>query len=211
MTSLVLNLTKPGDTAPKLSLNLNKGERFKVRLSWEGKTDIDLHALVCINAGSGAKARSFDDILSPYNVRRRIGGQEVGTLDKKPDGTFQIHAGALVHSPDATDGDQADVDEWINIDPSKLAPVSGAVIEIPLVTMIHPQSGGRTFRDVQNAVVVIENAGGSEVMRASLSAQFGEFIGVQMGSIMIDSNGTNFIAVGVGFNGDFNGVLGHFS
>lgn len=33
MSSIVLNLTKTGDEAPKLVLNLSKGDQFKVRLS----------------------------------------------------------------------------------------------------------------------------------------------------------------------------------
>jgi tellurium resistance protein TerD len=212
MANLVLNLTKPGEAAPKLQLNLSKGERFTVRLSWDGATDIDLHAIVCTNDGSGAKASSLDDILSTYNVRRRIGGDEVGTLAKKADGTFEIHGGALVHSADALDGKLDGIDEWINIDPSRLSKPAAGVIEIPLVSMIHPQAGAKRFRDVGNAAVCIINASGTELMRASLSTQFGEFVGVQMGSIMIDAAGSaNFVAVGVGFNGDFNSVLGHFS
>lgn len=211
MSALTLNLSKPGDNAPKLALNLHKGERFKVRLSWDGKSDIDLHALVCVNTGYGAKASSFDDILSTYNVKRRVGTQEVGTLVKAADGSFAVHGGALQHSPDATDGDQLEIDEWIDIDPSKLTPPAHGVIEIPLVAMIHPQSGTQHFRDVKNAKVSIENSQGRILLEAGLSSQFGEFIGVQMGSIMIDSNGANFVAVGVGFNSDFNQVLGHFS
>lgn len=211
MTALTLNLTKPGDAAPKLALNLDKGERFKVRLAWEGQTDIDLHALVCVNRGAGAKASSFDDILSTYNVRRRIGNQEVGTLTKAADGSFEIHGGALRHSPDATDGDQLDVDEWVEIDPGRLRAPADGVIEIPLVAMIHPQSQGHTFGGVRNALVIVENASGSELLRAGLSSQFADFVGVQMGSVMIDAGGAHFVAVGVGFNGDFNSVLGHFS
>lgn len=212
MANLVLNLTKPGEAAPKLKLNLSKGERFTARLSWDGATDIDLHAIVCVNAGDGAKASSLGDILSAYNVRRRIGGDEVGTLDKKTDGSFEVHDGALVHSPDALDGAQDGIDEWIKVDPARLARPAKGFIEIPLVSMIHPQAGQRRFRDVSNAQVAIVNASGEELMRASLSNQFGEFVGVQMGSVMIDDQGTaSFVAVGVGFNGDFNSVLGHFS
>lgn len=212
MANLVLNLTKPGESAPKLKLNLSKGERFSVRLTWDGGTDIDLHAIVCANDGSGAKASSLDDILSTYNVQRRIGGQEVGVLAKKADGTFEVHGGALVHSADAPDGTKDDIDEWINVEPSRLSARSGSVIEIPLVSMIHPQSGAKRFADVKNAEVSILNGSGSELMRASLSNQFGDFIGVQMGSIMIDADGeAKFVAVGVGFNGDFNNVLAHFS
>ena len=211
MANLTLNLSKPGDRPQKLALNLTKAERFKVRLAWEGQTDLDLHAIVCANRGDGAKASALEDILSTYNVRRRIGGSEVGVLDKRADGSFAVHGGALVHSPDATDGDQLDVDEWIDIDPARLAPVPGAVIEIPLVAMIHQKTVARRFRDVGNAWVSIENAAGKELMNARLSTQFGEFVGVQMGSIMIDVDGTHFAPVGVGFNGDFNSVLEHFS
>jgi tellurium resistance protein TerD len=217
MTSLVLNLTKPGEQAAKLQLNLNKNEVFTIKLSWDeksssGKTDLDLHAIVGVNTGAGAKASAFEDILSTYNVRRRIGGQEVGVLDKKADGSFEIHGGALVHSPDAQDGLAEGDDEWIRIDPAKLASPPQGHVEIPLVAMIHAASGARRFADVRNARVTVVNSSGRELMNATLSDQFGEFIGVQMGSILIEAGGkASFASVGVGFNGDFNTVLGHFS
>lgn len=211
MSTLTLNLTKPGDTAKKLSLNLTKDEKFVVKLAWEGDADLDLHALLCINDGQTSQVSSFDDILSPYNIKRKIGGQIVGTLEKAPDGSFQIYGGALVHSPDATTGDDADVDEFIEFNPSKLTLPAGAAYEVPLVAMIHPQSSGKTFKDIKNAKVTVEDANGTVLMSANLSNQFGEFVGVQMGSIMMESSGTSFAQVGVGFNEDFNGVLGHFS
>lgn len=211
MTALQLNLSKPGDVAQKLALSLDKGERFKVRLSWDGDTDLDLHALVAVNYGDGAKVSSMDDILSTYNVQRTIRGQTVGTLPKATDGTFKVHGGALVHSPDATDGSADGDDEWVSIQPDRLSPPTNGAIEIPLVAMIHPQNSGRTFRDVKNARVIVENAAGQELLNASLSSQFGEFVGVQMGSIMVDAAGSSFVNVGVGFNSDFNQVLGHFS
>lgn len=218
MTSLVLNLSKPGDQVHKLQLNLRKSEIFVVKLSWEEKnpgeqTDLDLHAIHTVNTGGGAKASSMEDILSTYNVRRRIGGQDVGTLAKKADGSFEIHGGALVHSPDALDGSaEGDEDEWIRVDPSKLSPPASGHIEIPLVAMIHKASN-RKFADVKNARVSVVSAdGGAPLMSATLSNEFGQFVGVQMGSIMIDAQGTaSFAAVGVGFGGDFNAVLAHFS
>lgn len=211
MSALTLNLAKPGETAPKLALNLNKGERFRVRLAWDGPNDLDLHALVCTNHGNGAKAGSFGDILSTYNVRRRIGTQEVGSLTPEADGSFSIHDGALKHSPDARDGDRLDIDEWIAIDPARLpAPVAG-FLEIPLVAMIHPQQGAVRFRDVQNASVIVETEAGQPLLRAALSQEFGDFVGVQMGSILVGPGGAEFAAVGTGFNGDFNAVLAHFS
>lgn len=211
MPSLQLNLTKPGDSAPKLALSLNKGERFKVRLAWDGDTDLDLHALVAVNTGAGAKVSAMEDILSTYNVKRVIRGQSTGTLPLAADKTFSVHGGAVTHSPDATDGHQEGDDEWVSIQPDSLVPPANGVIEIPLVAMIHPQRPGRTFRDVKNARVVVENAAGQELLNVSLSAQFGEFIGVQMGSIMVEASGASFVGVGVGFNSDFNEVLAHFS
>lgn len=211
MPSLQLNLTKPGDATPKLALNLSKGGRFKIRLAWDGDTDLDLHALVAVNMGAGAKVSSFDDILSPYNVKRVIRGQETGTLPLNADKTFSVHGGAVVHSPDATDGHQAGDDEYVLIYPDRLTPPASGVLEIPLVAMIHPQVAGRTFANVKNAKVIIENETGQVLLDISLSNQFGEFVGVQMGSIMIEPSGSSFVAVGVGFNSDFNQVLGHFS
>jgi tellurium resistance protein TerD len=213
--ALTMNLTKAGDAKPnKLSLNLKKTERFKVRLSWGGDTDLDLHAFHCINDGTAAKVESFDDILSTYNVKRKIAGSEVGTLVKAADGTFSIHGGAMIHSADALSGgadDGAD-DEFVMIDPSKLTPKANAAIEIPLIAMIHPQSGPNKFKNVTNPRVIIEDGDGKSVFDANLSAQFGDFVGVQMGSIIIDpSNTISFYPVAVGFDQDFNEVLGHFS
>ena len=88
MSALQLNLTKPGDVAPKLALNLDKGERFKVRLAWDGDTDLDLHVLVAVNFGAGAKVGALEDILSTYNVQRVIRGQSTGTLPLAADKTF---------------------------------------------------------------------------------------------------------------------------
>src|SRR5574343_344915 len=157
MSALTLNLAKPGETAPKLALNLNKGERFRVRLAWDGPNDLDLHALVCTNHGNGAKA--------------------------------------------GRDGDRLDIDEWIAIDPARLlAPVAG-FLEIPLVAMIHPQQGAVRFRDVQNASVIVETEAGQPLLRAALSQEFGDFVGVQMGSILVGPGGAEFAAVGTGFNG----------
>lgn len=216
MTALVLDLHKEGEQSPVLSLNLSKGEGFKVRLMWEGDTDLDLHAIVCTNLGQGAKASSMADILSAYNVVRQIAGKTLGSLQPNADGSFEVYGGALKHSPDARNGDQSDVDEWIDIDPvrltrSKVVPPTNGVIEIPLLAMIHPQHGGLRFGDVKNASVVIENLDGEILLNISLSSQFADFVGVQMGAIQIGDNGSSFHSIGVGFNGDFNTVLAHFS
>lgn len=212
MSALTLNLTKPGEAAPKLALNLVKDEKFTVKLSWDGKTDLDLHALHCIGQGNNpASITALEQILSTYNVSRVIAGQQQGTLAKQADGSFSISNGALVHSPDATDGNAEGVDEYIVVDPGKIAKIAGQYSEIPLIAMIHPQSAGLTFANVQNAQAHIVNSKGETLLDINLSSQFGQFIGVQMGAIMIDDQGkATFHAVGSGFSGDFNSVIGHF-
>lgn len=212
MTVLQLNTTKAGEPAAKFSLNLKKAEPFKVTLSWDGDGDLDLHAFRCVNSGQGAKVSAYEDILSTYNVRRNIRGQEVGTLDKKADGSFSVYGGAMNHSPDATDGNAADIDEFITIDPTRLPSVpSGSHTEIPLIAMIHPQSAGMTFSRFKNAGITVTGDDGRELLKVNLSNEFGQFVGVQIGAILISDAGVEFAQVGVGFSDDFNAILGFFA
>jgi len=205
--SITLDLVKGNEAPKKLSLDLVKDESFKVRLSWDGNSDLDLHVLACHNNGTSSTISAHADILSTYNVERVRGGQTVGTIKKSADGTFQTLNGALVHSADAIEGDTiSGDDEWVKINPALLPADKN---EIPIIVMIHPQTPNKTFAGVKNARVVIEDSSGNAVMDVSLSDQFGAFNGVQMGSILIDSS-IEFAAVGVGFNGDFNSVIAHF-
>ncbi len=205
MTQFVVSQDK--GTAQSFALPLVKNESFKVTLSWDGKGDADLHALICSNNGSRSVISSWDDIFSTYNVKRMSGGQQVGHLDKAPNGTFSTYGGALIHSADALDGQQAGVDEFIDIYPDKLPARSGA-IEIPLVAMVH---GGMLFKNLQNVRVIISKMDGTVLMEASLSETFGDYNGVQMGSLIIDHNGPVFHSLGTCFNGDFNSVIAHFA
>ena len=208
--ALTLSLTKDTDSASKLSLDLRKQEPFRVTLSWEGSSDLDLHAFHCVNTSGKATVSSFDDVLSTYNVRRKVRGQEVGHLQKSADGSFQIHGGALRHSPDATDGDRAEIDEYITVDTSLLNPPAGGHIEIPLIAMIHPQSGAKKFKDVFKPEIVITGDDGRELLRVNLSTEFGEFVGVQLGAILVSQTDVQFASIGVGFVQDFNEVLSYF-
>lgn len=211
MSSLTLNLSKPGDNPAKLALNLQKDEGFRVRLAWEGGNDLDLHALVCTNHGDGARASSLGDVLSSYNICRQIGTQTVGSLTPASDGSFSIHGGALRHSADARSGDQLEIDEWITVEPARLTLPAIGHLEIPLIAMLHPQGGQHRFRDVRNASVIVETEAGQALLRLALGEDFADFVGVQMGSILVSGQGAEFAAVGVGFSGDFNAVLAHFS
>ncbi|MDE1971410.1 MAG: TerD family protein, partial [Patescibacteria group bacterium] len=173
MTAITLNLTKQNETVQPIMLNLNKSETFRVSLSWDEGTDVDLHAILCFNSGAGAKVTQAEDILSAYNVERVIKGTKFGTLKLNSDGTFSIRNGAIIHSKDALDGNTSDdEDEFIVINPTLLSVPTGSVIEIPILAMIHPQNAGMKFSGVKNPVVKISDSNGQNLMTASLSSQF---------------------------------------
>lgn len=204
-----------------LSLSLVKNERYRTEITWDGKHDIDIHALVCFRntPEEPAKAYSLEDVLSTYNVQRRISGQGlVGTLPLRADKSFEIYNGALVHSPDETSGDnhvqQGDPDEYIDIFPSKLptcADMKVAGIEIPIIATIHDDRGQLRFKHVSNVVVTIFNSHNEVIYTNKLSDSFREYAGVQLGSIIITEHDTKFYDLSVGFQTSFNDVLEHFS
>jgi tellurium resistance protein TerD len=212
--SLQVIQVKPGDAGAKLSLNLKKAEPFKIALSWDEGKDLDLHALFCVNRGDGlgAKASVMEDILSSYNVKRTIQGEITGTLSKNPDGTFSTHNGSMLHSKDADNGQSDGEDEWVKIYPDKLPAVdANSVIEIPLISMIHPQSGGASFSLVKNPKIVVYDMSGAPLLQINLSQDFGQYCGVHIGSIVIVDQTPSFQSVGNGFVTDFNSVLANYS
>lgn len=200
---LQLPLAKPGMTAGKLTLSLNKGASFKIELAWDSPHDLDAHALLAINNGAGAKVSSLEQVLSTYNTKKNSPG---GVLVTNPDGSFKTPCGSLLHSGDSRTGVVKEVDESITVDGSK---VPNDVNEIPIFVTIH---GGRgTFAEVKMASITIKDDTGKVLEAYQLTTEFAGFNAVQMGSLMLGANGWEFAAVGTGFTGDFNTVLGHFS
>jgi tellurium resistance protein TerD len=202
--ALELKLTKPGDIAPKLTLNLSKPARFTIELFWDSTHDLDAHALLANNAGEGAKVSSFDQVLSTYNSKKT---NPQGQLTTKADGSFCTPEGAITHSGDARTGVNLDVDEVITIEGNKMP---ASVNEIPIFVTIHGVENA-TFSAVKNAGIRIKNEQGLLLGQYQLSNEFSQFNAVQMGSLLLDQNGWHYLAAGSGFIGDFNFILSHFS
>jgi tellurium resistance protein TerD len=103
-----------------------------------------------------------------------------------------------------------DVDEIITIDATKVAP---EVNEIPIFVTIHEaKANGLAFGKIGKAGIRIKDDAGTVLGEYELTTEFAAFDAVQMGSIMrTPANGWEFAAVGTGFKGDFNTILGHFS
>lgn len=199
---MTLPLAKPGQVAGKLTLPLSKGARFNIELAWDSSEDLDAHALLAANNGGGAKVTSFEQVLSTYNSKKT---NPSGLLLTNPDGSFSTPCGALTHSGDSRTGVAQSVDEIITIDGSK---IPAGVNEIPIFITIHEKM---TFAAVKTASVTIKDDSGKVLGEYQLTAEFAGFNAVQMGSLILGSNGWEYAIVGAGFNGDFNTVLGHFS
>jgi tellurium resistance protein TerD len=202
--ALELKLAKPGDKAPKLSLNLAKPARFVVELFWDSAHDLDTHALLAHNDGSGAKVTGFEQVLSTYNAKKT---NPQGQLNTNADGSFSTPDLAMTHSGDARSGLNQDVDETLTVDGSK---IPSTINEIPIFVTIHGAPMA-TFSSVKNAGIRIKNDQGRVLNEYQLSNEFGLFNAVQMGSLLLDANGWHYLAAGSGFNGDFNFILSHFS
>ncbi len=200
---LTLPLVKAGQTPGKLQLKLSKGARFTIELAWDSPHDLDAHALLATNSGNGAKVTGFEQVLSTYNATK---SNPEGTLVNNADGSFSTPCGALTHSGDSRTGVAKDVDEVITIDGSKVA---AGVNEIPIFVTIH--QGQKTFAEVKKASITIKDETGNTLGSFQLTSEFAGFNAVQMGSLILGASGWEFSIVGVGFNGDFNTVLGHFS
>ena len=217
---LALNLQKP-DAAPvrRLQLSLSKGARFSVEVAWDCKADhqddVDVHALEAVNDGRGAKVAALENILSTYNTTRM---SRTGALRNNPDGSFATPSGGLSHSGDIrVQGSTAEV---LTVDGSKVAP---GVNEIPIFATVHKADHGEehgkahddddeaAFADIDRCTVTITDDAGKVLGQYLLSDEFGEFNVVQLGSVMLAANGGwEYVPVGVGFQGDFNDVLGTF-
>lgn len=218
---LTLNLHKP-DAAPvrRLQLSLSKGARFSVKVAWDCKADhqddVDVHALEAVNAGAGAKVTALENILSTYNTTRM---SRAGALRTNADGSFATPSGGLSHSGDIrVQGREAEV---LTVDGSKVAP---GVNEIPIFATVHKADHGEAhgqahgddddeaaFADIDVCTVTISDDAGKVLGEYRLSDEFGEFNVVQLGSVMLGAKGGwEYVPVGVGFQGDFNDVLGNF-
>jgi tellurium resistance protein TerD len=182
MTKLKLELTKEGQEAPKLKLNLSKGSRFFVELYWDTENDLDVFAFLCNNDGSGPKYDGSDKVLGWWD-KNNIGN-----------GKFATPCGSLIHSGDCTDGSAEDIDECITIDGSK---VPAGINEIPIC--VNSYDGDRTFRNVKDAGVRIKDESGKVHGEYELTNAFADFQSIQMGSLVLDGDGWSFKAEGRGF------------
>lgn len=202
-----LNLLKEGDQKPKLHLNLTKTSRFSVELFWESEHDLDGHALLATNTGAGAKVSNWAQVLSTYNTQLPLADGSSATRqvgDKRP---FTTPCKSLHHSGDARTGIGASVDEIITIDGSSFP---AGVNELPIFVTIHPSQTAK-FSQVKQAGIRIKDDSGKVLGEYQLSDQFGEFDAVQMGSLILGTNGWEYVAAGSGFNGDFNVIMDFFS
>lgn len=216
---LELSLEKPGAApAKKLQLSLSKGARFTIKIAWQCEADhqddVDIHALEARNEGMGAVVSSLDHVLSTYNTKKM--NPRGGALQNERDGSFSTPSRGLTHSGDIRVQGNF---ETIIIDGSNLP---DGVNEIPIFATVHRTDDSAeehhdegpeeaAFADIEVCTVTISGDDGRELGAYQLSDEFGDFNVVQLGCVVLGSNGWEYAPVGRGFNGTINDVLAHFS
>lgn len=123
--SEIMSLTKRVQTQGEV-LCLSKKENgglgasvYRCNLTWNSDKDLDIHAML---VGEDGKARGMKDFVA-FTLGQTPEGLNNGKNPKYPD-NFIIHeSGAVVHSPDVTDGsvNTNSEDEFIEIDLKMLA------------------------------------------------------------------------------------------
>lgn len=98
-------------------------------------------------------------------------------------------------------------------------------LEIPILVTVHEAEHGgghetghsgeeeeeAAFGDIDACTITLSDIAGNGLGAYNLSDEFKKFNVVQLGSILLGTNGWEYAAVGNGFNATFNDVLAHFS
>lgn len=197
-----------------MSISLTKGNsislrkeapsitKFYIALGWleEAGVDPDVSAFLCKTGSSG------EPVLYPNDAATDMTEHDYGNLvffNNK-----QSVDGAVKHGGDNRNGKNdprfvgtpmEDDDESITVDISSL---DSAVDEISFVVTIDGAAAkGQTFQNVRQSFIrICENDGmGREIARFKLDESYTPNTAVQFGSLVKESNGWNFSAVGEGY------------
>ena len=186
------------------SFNVTKGNKFSivktitsvtVGCGWDvsakpGETfDLDEHAFACV---------SDNGVPRLYNDGSHAVTYANQDLVKGANKSFATADGSMQHMGDNRTGKGEGDDEQITL---ALSRIPAEVTEILIfVTIYEARVRRQDFSRVSNAFVrVVDNDTQRELCRYDLQAEFNGCITVQVGSLMRESAGWTFKAVGAGF------------
>lgn len=176
------------------------GDSFHIDLSWElDSHDLDLHALMGYNDGRGLRVLELEAVLSVHNCSLQ-----------RSSGEFQTPCRTLVHSGDASNGADQDVDESI-VFRGKHAPENVNEVMILVTVHVEPSSRARTFRGVPGSRVCIRDKKDNVLLDRSLFETIGRFNAGHVCSIIRAGDTWRLVEVSQGFHGNLNSVLQQFS
>jgi tellurium resistance protein TerD len=164
----------------------------RVGLGWNARSTsgdaFDLDASAFLLAASG-KVRSDADFIF-YNQSKSADG-------------------AVEHTGDNRTGDGEGDDEVVMVDLSRVA---ADVAKIAITVTIHDAAARRqNFGMVSSAFIrVVDEATGTEIVRYDLSEDFSVETALIFGEVYRHESGWKFRAVGQGFQGGLEALVGHF-
>lgn len=171
---------------------------FVINLSWDSNHDLDAFALLGQNRDGKARVFEAGHILSCHNV----GPQS--NLILHEGGVFSTPCGTVIHSGDARDGIEDEIDETITI---RCEQAPRGVNEILVFVVVHRKGGEKqTFKGIKKSRVTVLKENGDELGSYRLS-RFSDHTCVHVASIMLRDDGWECVLIGDGFTGDLNSIL----
>lgn len=198
---LQFNLTKEGSAAP-ISFNLNKRLKFIIKLYWESKHDLDVHAIQL----KGGKFLDAQDVLTCYNTSLvKVDNPSVNHVAGSKDAFMNIN-GSLKHMGDKRTGisvNAREPDEILEVD---LSTIPADRDEVAFFVTDYPPNSV-IFRDVNDCRLVIEDDLGAELFEAILTNDFDQYNMVKMGSIVRVNGAWEYSPNASGATGTFNDIM----
>jgi len=217
------------------TFNLVKGQSFRIKkdielvhsgLVWdapEGSTaafDLDVHCFALFHPGGDAghpRLYNFGSHALCYAFIRGPGNPD-GSLDKKPDGSFETDDGSMWHQRDDRTGRGSPVAEEENGHHAEgfreefkivLAKLPAEIEELAVYATIHDAARRRQdFGKVSNAYIEVCDMMDVELCRYQLTSEFAGKTTIHVASFLKQSDGSwEFQAVGSATNADLGEVI----
>ncbi|MGD9970243.1 MAG: TerD family protein [Sulfuricurvum sp.] len=164
---------------------------FRMKLNWEGKSDVDL-SVFGLKSDGKIDENHFGYVLFYFWLEQQKAGVDVSSMIKiNDDKSYETLDGALIHSSDIKNGSIQQDDEWVVFTPAKIA---SSIEKLAIVASIHNNA---TFGNVENTIFSIEDADSNIVIQEyNLTKDFSTSKIILLGELIIKSGLWEFQPIG---------------
>ena len=196
-----------------LQLGLSKNNEYLVKLFWDSRHDLDVHAVgITKNGNKRTINADVNRVLSTYNTACVLTNNTAQNIRSGEDQPFEVPQGYMKHTGDVRSATAS------NVDPEEelvvvLNKVPDDVNQIGFVVTIDPPNlpdapNTANFSQVKNAKMQITEANGTVLLEAKLTEDFATSNVVYLGAIEKEGLIWNFDASPEGIDGTLNDFLG---